>query len=519
MKSIENLLNDIISVTDGSATNGSLQSAPGPQAVQQAITTSSNPQVLPEGFGSYLADILPPDIAASAGAFSASMQQIRNIASVPVEKFAKMVPTLETTKNLNVNGTNVPTDTTAATAALALIALGSGPYGTYTTSDFFGCMSGLPYDWTQIQSYITETQTITLANIYKNLYLATSWEQAATPTVTYTYDSGSGLYTVTGISLTTPTGGGYGRDGASAPTVTLNGGTATVTIGTDDTNLTTYGKVTSITLTSGGTTGSVPTASIAAPPGSGWPSMDSAIQVYIDAANAEIASIFSDKSNTNMLTLVSLWEGTGTQLTIEQRARVAGLPPLPSPRDSTLNPYPSTQYSFTDSIPQAALNTAPHQAAQTLEAIANLCQPSGESMVAMMRESRNQARLAAAGIPMDNGVSDSLSPEQSTDLIANGSVDGSPPASLKQVDCATGNVVKPEALGSYSNHNYNFKNGGTAATGAPVEPGSLAGSPFAEVIDPSLDAIYTSDVLLPASYSVAEAIDEVVKCNCDCWVQ
>lgn len=478
-----------------------------------------NIQILPEGFGSYLVDILPPDVAVSSGAFSASMQQIKNIFNIPVEKFAKVIPTLETTKNLNVNGTSVPTSTTEAGSGLDLIALGSGPYGTYTTSDFFGCMSGLPYDWEKIQTLITDTQTTTLANIYKNLYLATSWEQAATPTVTYTFNSGTGLYTVTGISLATPTGGGYGRGGAAAPTVTLNGGTATVTIGTDDTDLTTYGKVTSITLVSGGTTGSVPTASIAAPPGSGWPSMDSVIQGYIDSANAEIASLYAIKENTNMLDLVSLWAGLGTQLTIEQRARVTGLPPLPSPRDGNLNAYPLTQVSFTDSIPQAALKTEPHQAAQTLEAVANLCQLSGESMVGMMRESRNKARLAAVGIPQDNGISDAIPPQETTELIANGTLNGTPPAVLKQADCTTGDIVKPEALGAYANNNYNLKDGGIAETGAAIEPGSLAGSPYSQLIDPSLNAIYTSDVLLPASYSVAEAIDEVIKCNCDCWIQ
>ena len=47
-----------------------------------------NYQILPEGFGSYLQGILPDDIATAAGAFSATMQQIKNIRKVDFEKFA-----------------------------------------------------------------------------------------------------------------------------------------------------------------------------------------------------------------------------------------------------------------------------------------------------------------------------------------------------------------------------------------------------------------------------------------------
>jgi hypothetical protein len=54
-------------------------------------------------------------------------------------------------------------------------------------------------------------------------------------------------------------------------------------------------------------------------------------------------------------------------------------------------------------------------------------------------------------------------------------------------------------------------------TGKAVEPGSFAGSRYSNLIPPQLSTIYTSDILLPATYSVQEAIDEVIRCNCDCW--
>jgi hypothetical protein len=34
----------------------------------------------------------------------------------------------------------------------------------------------------------------------------------------------------------------------------------------------------------------------------------------------------------------------------------------------------------------------------------------------------------------------------------------------------------------------------------------------------TLNSAYTSSVLLPSTLSVQEAIDEVIKCNCDCWM-
>ena len=147
--------------------------------VAKSSTIQVNLQIMPEGFGSYLDGILPKDLATAAGAFSATMQQIKNIRNIPIEKFAQVAATLETTRGLNlVNGTDVPTDTTEAEAALTLMALGSGPYGTYTFSDFFGCMSGLPYPWVKIQPAIIELQSTTLATIYQSMAEAVTEEIA-----------------------------------------------------------------------------------------------------------------------------------------------------------------------------------------------------------------------------------------------------------------------------------------------------------------------------------------------------
>ena len=485
------------------------------QAANRVVRTV-NVQAIPQGFGAYLDGILPPDIAKAAGCFSVSMQQIKNISSVPIEKFAQVVNSLETIKNLNVNGTSVPTDTTLAQQGLALIALGNGPYGTYTMSNFLGCMSGLPYLGIDIDGLIKNTQTSTLINIYKQLYLAVTWERA-TVTVQYTGPDGFGNYTITGITLTDP-GGGYGRESDPAPTVTCNWASATATIGTDDTNITNFGRVTAINgLTFPVTFGSVPTISIAYPPG-GVTSFDNTIvQGYIEAADDEILSIKNSKPATAQQ-LITNWELTGTLLSTEQRAIFTGLPirvPNSSPdnlREPTIASYPTTQYAFVDTIPRYATFTQPHMYSQTLEAIANYNTVGGQSLVAMLRESRNQARLQEAGIPVDNNIDNKLSKQQESELIANGTLGGSIPATLST------EIGSPTPFGYYDPADDRYYSDGQAVdTGEAVEPGSFAGSRYRNLIPPQLSVIYTSDVLLPATYSVPEAIDEVIRCNCDCW--
>ena len=61
-------------------------------------------------------------------------------------------------------------------------------------------------------------------------------------------------------------------------------------------------------------------------------------------------------------------------------------------------------------------------------------------------------------------------------------------------------------------------------TGDPIDNGqstalgSLGGSPDTNLVPININTTYTSSTLTPTSFSVAEAIEEVVLCNCDCWV-
>ena len=194
-----------------------------------------------QGFGTYLKGILPHDQRVLAGAFSVSMQQIQNISQIQLEKFAQAAYSNENMFGLNlVNGTDVPTDVKLAKISSDTCSVGGGVYGSFTMSNFFGAMSGLPYPLRQIYAAIQELETQNLYSIYQNLYLAVNWEIAqpfvnaegqtvGIPNPNYqpnpalpNYDPVEYLgyeyqYKVTSVNEG-DYGGGYGRDGAAAPT-------------------------------------------------------------------------------------------------------------------------------------------------------------------------------------------------------------------------------------------------------------------------------------------------------------
>ena len=117
-----------------------------------------SPNVRVFNYGTYLTSILPDNIRIACGAFATAMMQIRNIQSVPIERFAQVVTNLETVSGLTVNGSGgTPVNSTAVNSAISAIALGSGTNGTYLATDFFGAMSGLNYNYSRIQQLILQT--------------------------------------------------------------------------------------------------------------------------------------------------------------------------------------------------------------------------------------------------------------------------------------------------------------------------------------------------------------------------
>jgi hypothetical protein len=590
-----------------------------------------NFQIPAGGFDSYLNGIIPDDQAVLAGAFSVAMQQIRDISKADIARFAQVAYSMENMAGLPfANGTDIPTDLQKASYAKTQTALGSGIYGTWTMSNFFGCMSGLPYPLKNIYDGIKQLETANLRSIYQNLYLAVQWKQA-TVSVQYTsYDDGFGTtyYHVTGVTITNQ-GGGYLREGASTPTITINGGsgaTATLSLGTDVNNVGSngggqYGRVLGATLVSSGTdTTTIPTATISAPPGGGWPAMNSVVQGYIDQANTEIQSIkTASASNFEAANVLNVnWDITGTALKQEQRARIDFFPPVPIPYDRWLSTNPTALYVFVDSIPELGMNTEPHMQAQTLEHISNMKNLGGQSIIALMRESRNKERLATVGIGLDNNLPNKLDDQLGKLLLTAGTlpgaVEGVPSKSgvdytipanpstqlvtggspcdlnvtteeqtpkpvaffdpniqkLREIlDTGRGNIsaiINSDCLGPFGNGSGPvFLVDGKLPPGLPpplsqcgeppppdivvtpcinengeitiiiVNPEVPIGdapildntgglpSPFnlngqTQTLPPNLDSAYTSTTLVPNTYDINDAIDKVVECNCDCWV-
>lgn len=435
-----------------------------------------NFQIPKQGFDSYLYNIIPDDQAVLAGAFSVSMQQIRNIDKVDITQFAQVAYSMESLAGLPfTTGTDIPTDLQTASYAKTVTALGSGVYGTFTFSNFFGCMSGLPYPLKAIYDGIKQLETDKLKKIYQELYLAVKWEQASfnvsRELQAVETSPGSGLYDwqyrITGTSMSNA-GGGYTRNGAPNPSgdytfsdgslASSGGVTLTAEPDRDVNNVPgNFGKMINLKIV--GAPGAWVTYAtnepsdipddpglqyrLQAPPTTysaypytgatnqpygttGWPGMNSIIDNLAIDANDEILAI-KNRTPTNFEAANILdinWNITGTALKQEQRARFNFSAPVPIPYDRWLNIYPTALYVFVDSIPDLAKLTEPHMAAQTLEHISNLKNIGGQSQVGLMRESRNEDRLEEIGISLDNTISDRLDVQLERMLLTNGTLAG-----------------------------------------------------------------------------------------------
>ena len=422
----------------------------GAPPIFETSTSPKNYRDIPQGFDSYLNSILPPSQAIAAGALSFTLRQIRNIENFDIQQFAKVVKGIENVSNLPlIAGTSKPTNQAMIDQGSTRGALGSGPFGSYTMSDLFGCMSGLPYPWKLVQERITQLETIKLYNIYHELYLAVTWDAATVTVVSETreVEISPGVFQTeyrVGNFVVSDPGGGYYRGNAPNPVITCdNGGSGAGLVGRDDANVSTFGRVNSTTVTSAGSWQlTPPTAVIQCPPTAGLPistsgniatsgtntsagttgwsqPMNQVVQSYIQQANEEIANILSSNSVTAKY-LNTYWNSMGSQLLIEQRTRYKAFNPVAVPKDNFANPYPSTIYGFVDSLPQLSQDTRPHMSAQTLEAISNLGTVGGQSTVGMMRQERNQARMQLLGIDQDNSIPDTLSDDQNKQLTTNG---------------------------------------------------------------------------------------------------
>jgi len=418
-------------------------------------TTPKNYREVPKGFDSYLSGILPTNQALAAGALSFTLRQVKSVETFDIKQFAKVVTGIENVSDLpQTAGTSKPTNQQMINQSTTRGALGSGPNGTYTMSDLFGCMTGLPYPWKLIKQRLNQLETKKLYNIYNQLFLAVTWEGASVTVIPETreVEISPGIFQTeyrVGSLVINDSGGGYGRGTASDPVITCdNGGAGIGIVGRNDALAAslgggTFGRVNSATVTNKGSWQlTPPTASIQYPPTTGlpvasngdiatdglntsygttgWPQpMNQVVSAYILQANQEITSILNAKPELAKF-LNTYWSGMGSQLMIEQRTRFKALTPVAVPKDYFASPYPSATHGFTDSLPQYSKDTRPHMAAQTIEAMSDMNTVGGQSTIGLMRQERNQARLQLLGIDQDNNVPDDLSDTEKKILTTNG---------------------------------------------------------------------------------------------------
>mgnify|MGYP003627645985 CR=1 FL=1 len=494
--------------------NGSVNSAINTDAVKSIVgtlitrgapdintgTASDLPSTeLPTGFDSYLGGsniVIPANIGLAAAALRYSFLQISNIEQITPGTLGNCIAALETMSDVGVgaDGTEPtaeapltkPVNKSLVSEVPKQMGLGSGPGGAFSMNDFFGNMSGVPFAWNLLYDILagnqelesSGTQGITananqsaLAAIYQQLFLAISWETAtgSVQTSLRAEETGVGtneynyFYTITGLTLTDE-GGGYGRGGAPDPDVTISGtsgATATIDgIGRNDeftgSNSTgTFGRVTSLTLTSPGTEvqyasaqpSSTPTdpgltVDVETPPigtyswlpatgGTNSPNgtaydYDTVVQYYINASNSEITIIATRNENQSGIKNINvIWDIMGKQMKVEQRTRYNSLGRVEVPRDPFI--YSNQDLvTFVDSIPDYSdyqnINTV--DARVTLESIVDRNCDVGQNIVAQMRQARNEKALSNCGIPINNNIPDSLSEFDASVIQTNGTLEG-----------------------------------------------------------------------------------------------
>jgi len=381
-----------------------------------------NPDI--QNWGGYLEGILPGDLPKACGAFMYSLSQVKNINLMQFEKIAQVIANLElTSKDLPLldGGGGIPGNSAAISSAMQTNAFGSGPSGTYRFSDFFGAMSGIPYNtyWPQITAVLAGLPTQDLGNVYTKLYqksLGNDWALLSTGSGIPSYT----LYTTTGAAL------------AGATTVNTTTGTnlvlaagETITFSTTD-SLPTPGTAYTVV--------SVSPTSITFSPGLVTPLPSSAyIFKYEVGYNTEVGdliisanALITQISITNPEQVADLnwyWNVLGTQLAVEQRSL-----PLAVELAETIwtEVTPMDLTTFVASLPEYALDTTLGGVAQVIEAIADTSGLSGQSLVGALREARNEFRLGNAGGVLDSGLPDNVDPTAATGyaVVTGGQITG-----------------------------------------------------------------------------------------------
>ncbi len=375
------------------------------------VGSDVNPEI--QNWGEYLEGILPDDLALACGAFMMTMNQVKNIKQMDCEKFSQVVANLEVTgKDLPLinTTTGVPVDITLADQSQSRTAFGSGNSGIYRFSDFLGAMSGQPYKdyYTQIVTLINQLPTTDLGNVYKKLYqksLGNDWELLSAGTTTNAYKL---------FVATAPAAVGSGSvSGTVDLTQVLASGDIITFLPTDSLTIPVANQytVTGVTTT---TVSFTPTLVVAVSSGDRIfktnTNYNTTVPNLTTAATNAITSINAEYPNTVGL-INYYWSSMGRQLAIEQRA-------IPLAVKKSENVYQDADTTDIDAFIRAmqtyALETGYCEISPIIEAISDITTVGGQSLIAMMRETRNGQRLINTGGELDNDIPDQLLPQNAS---------------------------------------------------------------------------------------------------------
>jgi hypothetical protein len=256
------------------------------------------------------------------------------------------------------------------------------------------------------------------------------------------------------------------------------------------------------------------------------------VQAFVLAANNEINNIFT--SNPQLCSeLNHYWDLIGNQLFIEQRAI-----PLCFPIATSELVGSSDFITFVRNLEEWATQTTAGQEAPIIEFISDTENLGGQSMIAMMRESRNATRLALAGGDLQNDVPSeidiccaSVVAEVVDGTIisvtvtnpSSGYSEANPPEFIVY-PVGHGAVLTPVLATNGGIDSVIVENGGIGYPYASIDVSpppqcqppnppqqTYADTPDSQLVPPSLVSPTS------ASPTVSEAIAEIIHCNCDCW--
>jgi hypothetical protein len=142
---------------------------------------------------------------------------------------------LATLKGLDlINGTTTPVPVAVATYYSNNLAKGSGPNGTYLTTDFFGSAAGIPYNdylttvTSTISAQLTAGTLTTLNTIYSRMVSVVTSAYGTPPTITIPAGPAAGVYATYDLALAAL----ITAADAAIGTAVVSMGTATTTLNT-----------------------------------------------------------------------------------------------------------------------------------------------------------------------------------------------------------------------------------------------------------------------------------------------